>query len=57
MKSSNPTNETELDIQELDQLSSFFDLLARFDYEDKQKEEKESVFEIDSSVQLLGNQF
>ena len=38
MKLDNPTNETVLDSQELNELSSFFDLLARFDYEDKQKE-------------------
>lgn len=31
-------NEGVLDTQELDELSSFFDLLARFDHEDKLKD-------------------
>ncbi|MCF7834117.1 MAG: hypothetical protein K9L98_02045 [Candidatus Pacebacteria bacterium] len=37
MNLNNQTNE-EFDIFELDDISSFFDLLAKFDYEDKQKE-------------------
>lgn len=31
-------NQKEISKEEMGELSSFFDLLARFDYEDKQKE-------------------
>jgi hypothetical protein len=34
----NTKNKERLDDQEFSELSCFFDLLARFDYEDKQKE-------------------
>ena len=37
MEQDNQTKE-ELSIVELESISSFFDLLARFDYEDNQKE-------------------
>jgi len=47
MKFNNPTTE-ELDIEELKELSSLFDLLARFDHEDKLKEK--SVLETDLLV-------
>ncbi|HAQ02905.1 TPA: hypothetical protein DEP30_02305 [Candidatus Nomurabacteria bacterium] len=42
------STEEELNIQELNELSSFFDLLAKFDYEDKQKEKLE--LKVDSLV-------
>ncbi len=44
----NLTSIEHLDKEELDELSSFFDLLARFDYEDKQKEK--SVLKTDPLV-------
>ena len=47
MKFNNPTTE-ELDVEELNEFSSFFDLLARFDHEDKQKEK--SALETDLLV-------
>lgn len=46
MKLNSPTTEEVLGAQELDDLSSFFDLLARFDHEDKLKEK--SVIRTDS---------
>lgn len=37
--STDSDKETQLDDEDIEQLAKFFDLLARFDFEDKQKED------------------
>ena len=46
------TSSSEITAGPVIELTSFFDLLARFDFEDKQREE--SVFNVDSSVSAPG---
>lgn len=51
MRSSNTTGkESFFETEDFDNLAGFFDLLARFDYEDKQKEEL-----VSSSAPLVNN--